>query len=89
MPKGSLTPRDRAVERYDALNKRLDNMPKDYSAFSLLRRKVKSFLGTDDGQFVTSSKRDTLLKKLEGMERRMRTAGNQRSLKNIEEEQSR
>ena len=89
MPKGSMTPRDRAVERYDTLNKKLDEMPKDYSLLSRTRREIKNFFGTDDGQLVTSSKRMTLLKRLEKMEKNMRTAGNMRSQKSIPEEQSR
>lgn len=84
MPKGQ-SPRDRMNARYSLLSKQLEEMPKDYSVVTMLRRKVKEFLGTSDGQLVTSMKRENLLKKVKKMERT--SSERFRSQKNISEEQ--
>ena len=85
MPKGQ-SPRDRINARYSLLSKQLESMPEDYSIVTKLRRKVKEFLGTSDGQMVTSMKRENLLKKVKKMESE---AGQKfRSQKNISEEQN-
>jgi len=84
MPKGQ-SPNDRINARYSLLSKQLESMPEDYSMVTKLRRKVKEFLGTSDGQMVTSMKRENLLKKVKKMESE---AGQKfRSKKNVEEEQ--
>lgn len=49
MPKGQ-SPRDRMNARYSLLSKQLESTPEDYSMVTKLRRKVKEFLGTSDGQ---------------------------------------
>jgi len=84
MPKGG-SPRDKINARYSLLSKQLENMPEDYSMVTKLRRKVKEFLGTSDGQMVTSLKRENLLKKVKKLE----SAASEkfRSQKNISEEQ--
>jgi hypothetical protein len=46
MPKGQ-SPSSNMAARYSLLSKQLDSMPKDYSTFSKLRRKVNEFLGTE------------------------------------------
>ena len=84
MPKGE-SPRDRMNARYSLLAKELEATPRDYSMVTKLRRKVKEFLGTSDGQLVTSMKRENLLKKVKKMERT--SAERFRSQKNISEEQ--
>lgn len=84
MPKGQ-SPRDRMNARYSLLSKRLEEMPRDYSMVAALRRKVKEFLGTSDGQLVTSMKRENLLKKVKKMEKT--SSERFRSQKNISEEQ--
>ena len=84
MPKGQ-SPRDRMNARYSLLSKQLEEMPKDYSMVTALRRKVKEFLGTSDGQLVTSLKRENLLKKVKKMEKT--SSERFRSQKNISEEQ--
>ena len=84
MPKGQ-SPNDRINARYSLLSKQLESMPEDYSMVTKLRRKVKEFLGTSDGQMVTSMKRENLLKKVKKMESE---AGQKfRSQKNISEAQ--
>ena len=84
MPKGG-SPRDKINARYSLLSKQLESMPEDYSIVTKLRRKVKEFLGTSDGQMVTSMKRENLLKKVKKMESE---AGQKfRSQKNISEAQ--
>lgn len=85
MPKGQ-SPRDRMNARYSLLSKQLESMPEDYSMMTKLRRKVKEFLGTSDGQMVTSMKRENLLKKVKKMEKT--SAERFRSQKNISEEQN-
>jgi len=70
MPKGQ-APSERMAQRYSLLSKQLDNEPKDFSAFTKMRRKVNQFLGTDSGQMVTSQKRDSLLRKVKKMEANM------------------
>ena len=85
MPKGQ-SPRDRMNARYSLLSKQLESMPEDYSMVTKLRRKVKEFLGTSDGQMVTSMKRENLLKKVKKMEKT--SAERFRSQKNISEEQN-
>jgi hypothetical protein len=84
MPKGQ-SPRDRMNARYSLLSKQLETMPEDYSMVTKLRRKVKEFLGTSDGQMVTSLKRENLLKKVKKMEKT--SSERFRSQKNISEEQ--
>ena len=84
MPKGQ-SPNDRINARYSLLSKQLESMPKDYSMVTKLRRKVKEFLGTSDGQMVTSVKRENLLKKVKKME--SEASQKFRSKKNVEEEQ--
>jgi hypothetical protein len=84
MPKGQ-SPRDRMNARYSLLSKQLEDMPEDYSMVTKLRRKVKEFLGTSDGQMVTSLKRENLLKKVKKMEKT--SSERFRSQKNISEEQ--
>ena len=84
MPKGQ-SPRDRMNARYSLLSKQLEEMPRDYSMVTALRRKVKEFLGTSDGQLVTSMKRENLLKKVKKMEKT--SSERFRSQKNISEEQ--
>ena len=84
MPKGQ-SPRARMNARYSLLSKQLEEMPKDYSVVTMLRRKVKEFLGTSDGQLVTSMKRENLLKKVKKMEKT--SSERFRSQKNISEEQ--
>lgn len=84
MPKGQ-SPRDRMNARYSLLSKQLESTPEDYSMVTKLRRKVKEFLGTSDGQLVTSLKRENLLKKVKKMEKT--SAERFRSQKNISEEQ--
>jgi hypothetical protein len=84
MPKGQ-SPRDRMNARYSLLSKQLEEMPRDYSMVTMLRRKVKEFLGTSDGQLVTSMKRENLLKKVKKMEKT--SSERFRSQKNISEEQ--
>lgn len=84
MPKGQ-SPRDRMNARYSLLSKQLEEMPKDYSMVTAFRRKVKEFLGTSDGQLVTSLKRENLLKKVKKMEKT--SSERFRSQKNISEEQ--
>jgi hypothetical protein len=84
MPKGQ-SPRDRMNARYSLLSKQLESTPEDYSMVTKLRRKVKEFLGTSDGQMVTSMKRENLLKKVKKMEKT--SAERFRSQKNISEEQ--
>ena len=84
MPKGQ-SPRDRMNARYSLLSKQLESMPEDYSMVTKLRRKVKEFLGTSDGQMVTSMKRENLLKKVKKMEKT--SSERFRSQKNISEEQ--
>ena len=85
MPKGQ-SPRDRMNARYSLLSKQLESTPEDYSMVTKLRRKVKEFLGTSDGQMVTSMKRENLLKKVKKMEKT--SAEGFRSQKNISEEQN-
>jgi hypothetical protein len=85
MPKGQ-SPRDRMNARYSLLSKQLESTPEDYSMVTKLRRKVKEFLGTSDGQMVTSMKRENLLKKVKKMEKT--SAERFRSQKNISEEQN-
>ena len=85
MPKGQ-SPNDRINARYSLLSKQLESMPEDYSMVTKLRRKVKEFLGTSDGQMVTSMKRENLLKKVKKMEKT--SAERFRSQKNISEEQN-
>jgi len=70
MPKGQ-APSERMAQRYSLLSKQLDNEPKDFSAFTKMRRKVNQFFGTDSGQMVTSQKRDSLLRKVKKMEANM------------------
>ena len=84
MPKGQ-SPNDRINARYSLLSKQLESMPEDYSMVTKLRRKVKEFLGTSDGQMVTSMKRENLLKKVKKLE----SAASEkfRSQMNISEEQ--
>ena len=84
MPKGQ-SPNDRINARYSLLSKQLESMPEDYSMVTKLRRKVKEFLGTSDGQMVTSMKRKNLLKKVKKME--SEASQKFRSKKNVEEEQ--
>jgi hypothetical protein len=84
MPKGQ-SPRDRMNARYSLLSKQLETMPEDYSMVTKLRRKVKEFLGTSDGQMVTSLKRENFLKKVKKMEKT--SSERFRSQKNISEEQ--
>jgi hypothetical protein len=84
MPKGQ-SPRDRMNARYSLLSKQLESTPEDYSMVTKLRRKVKEFLGTSDGQMVTSMKRENLLKKVKKMEKT--SSERFRSQKNISEEQ--
>ena len=85
MPKGG-SPRDKINARYSLLSKQLESMSEDYSMVTKLRRKVKEFLGTSDGQMVTSMKRENLLKKVKKMEKT--SAERFRSQKNISEEQN-
>jgi hypothetical protein len=85
MPKGQ-SPRDRMNARYSLLSKQLESTPEDYSMVTKLRRKVKEFLGTSDGQMVTSMKRENLLRKVKKMEKT--SAERFRSQKNISEEQN-
>ncbi|MAO21399.1 MAG: hypothetical protein CMJ25_11675 [Phycisphaerae bacterium] len=85
MPKGQ-SPRNRMNARYSLLSKQLESMPKDYSMVTKLRRKVKEFLGTSDGQMVTSVKRENLLKKVKKMESTV--SEKFRSQRNISEEQN-
>ena len=85
MAKGQ-SPRDRMNARYSLLSKQLESTPEDYSMVTKLRRKVKEFLGTSDGQMVTSMKRENLLKKVKKMEKT--SAERFRSQKNISEEQN-
>jgi len=85
MPKGQ-SPNDRINARYSLLSKQLESMPKDYSMVTKLRRKVKEFLGTSDGQMVTSVKRENLLKKVKKMESTV--SEKFRSQRNISEEQN-
>ena len=84
MPKGQ-SPLDRMNARYSLLSKQLETMPEDYSMVTKLRRKVKEFLGTSDGQMVTSLKRENLLKKVKKMEKT--SSERFSSQKNISEEQ--
>jgi hypothetical protein len=84
MPKGQ-SPNDRINARYSLFSKQLESIPEDYSMVTKLRRKVKEFLGTSDGQMVTSMKRENLLKKVKKME--SEASQKFRSKKNIEEEQ--
>ena len=74
MPKGQ-SPSSNMAARYSLLSKQLDSMPKDYSTFSKIRRKVNEFLGTSSGQLVTSQKRSSLLRKVEKIESNMRKQG--------------
>tara|TARA_R110002020_G_scaffold161123_2_gene345983 strand:+ start:18087 stop:18350 length:264 start_codon:yes stop_codon:yes gene_type:complete len=85
MPKGQ-SPRNRMNARYSLLSKQLESMPEDYSMVTKLRRKVKEFLGTSDGQMVTSVKRENLLKKVKKMESTV--SEKFRSQRNISEEQN-
>ena len=85
MPKGQ-SPNDRINARYSLLSKQLESMPEDYSIVTKLRRKVKEFLGTSDGQMVTSVKRENLLKKVKKMESTV--SEKFRSQRNISEEQN-
>ena len=91
MPSGQ-PPSARAAARYAMLDRQLDRLEKregkDYSTFSAIRRKIKEWLGTDDGQLVTTQKRMTLLKKTRKMEEEMRRRGNKMSLADIAKEQS-
>ena len=84
MPKGQ-SPRATMNARYSLLAKELEATPKDYSVVTMLRRKVKEFLGTSDGQLVTSAKRENLLRKVKKMEKT--SSERFRSQRNISEEQ--
>jgi len=73
MPKGQ-SPASLMKARYEMLNKQLDNTPKDFSAFSKLRRQVKEFVRkgvTDDKQHAVNPKYRSLLKKVEKIEANM------------------
>lgn len=77
MPKGQ-SPASLMKARYEMLSKKLENTPKDYSAFSKLRRQVKQFVrkgATDDGQYAVNPKYRSLLKKVEKIEANMRRQG--------------
>jgi hypothetical protein len=86
MPEGNVTPRDRANQRISLLDKQLDKLPRDYTVFTKVRRKVKEFLSGEEVGLVTSSKRLSLVKKLKKLE--SSGAEKFRSQKNISEEQN-
>lgn len=71
MPRGQ-SPKERMGQRYTLLLEQLKKMPRDYSTVSKLRRKVDEFLRSDDNnndvQYVTTQKRQNLLKKIEKIE---------------------
>jgi len=77
MPKGQ-SPASLMKARYEMLSKQLENTPKDYSAFSKIRRMVKQFVrkgATDDKQHAVNPKYRSLLKKVEKIEANMRRQG--------------
>lgn len=65
MPKGNMTPKDRMNQRYSLLETQLKKTPADYSTMTKIKRKVNEFLGTSDGQMVTTEKRAMLKRKLD------------------------
>lgn len=72
MPKG-ITPSARIEQRMTLLKSELDKTPRDYDAFTKIRRKVNEFLnGEGNAQVVTTKKRYEMEEKLKKMERSVR-----------------
>jgi hypothetical protein len=67
MPKGNMTPKDRMNQRYSLLETQLKKTPADYNTMTKIKRKVNEFLGSSDGQLVTTEKRMKLKRKLDKM----------------------
>jgi hypothetical protein len=68
MPKGQ-SPRERAVARMTLLETQLNKVPHDYSKLTKLKRQVRNFLGSEEGNMVTSMKRTLMKRKLEKLDR--------------------
>ena len=67
MPKGNVTPKERMNQRFSLLQTQLEKAPADYNTFSKIKRKVNEFLGSNDGQLVTTENRVKLKRKLDKM----------------------
>jgi hypothetical protein len=67
MPKGNVTPKERMNQRFSLLQTELEKTPADYNTFTKVKRKVNEFLGSSDGQLVTTEKRMKLKRKLDKM----------------------